>query len=115
MKMTKIYTVQVLGIKDDGTIVRHRNWGWFQTKKEAEEIIINNITDIFERNYYNYALINEVPPGICIGHMKPEHWYKATYKKSDYDKKGYLKLQADPKVIPCNKPIDKRRIIGLDW
>lgn len=110
----KIYTVQVMWIDKKGRIDTHRNWGWFETWTEADEVIRKNITDIFEKGYYNYALINEVPPGICVGHLKKEYWYEAKYRKKDFDKEGYVKLRANPIVKPCEKPIDKRRIIMLD-
>ena len=110
-----IFTVQVLAIDGKGQIKRHRNWGYYLKFKDAEEVIINNITDIYEAGYYNYGLVNEMPPGILVGHEKKEHWYKAEYSAEDIDKEGYIKLSANPVVTKCEKPIDKRSIIGLDW
>jgi len=99
--LSKIYTVQVFFIDAKGNINYSRNWGWFPTKAQAEDIIINNITDIFEHGYYNYAMINEVPPGICVGHLRKENWYIAHYLKRDIRPDGYLKLSAQPRVKPC--------------
>ena len=110
-----IYTVQVLAINAKGEIQRHRNWGYFLDYETAEEVILKNITDIFEAGYYNYGLINEMPPGITIGHKKKEHWFKAEYGEADIDDEGYIKITSNPTVRRCEKPIDKHYLIGLDW
>lgn len=110
----KIYAVQVFWIDKKEYISHRRTWGWYATYEEAEEVILKNITDIFEHGYYNYGMINEIPAGICVGHLKTEYWFSATYRKKDVKSDGYLKLSAQPIVKPCLKPIDKRRIIMLD-
>ena len=100
-----IYTVQVLFVNPDKSVKRHRNWGYYRTYEEAEEVIVNNYTDIYENCYYNYGLVNEVPEGILA--RSTEHWYKA-----DYDN---MKDEHNPTVTKCEKPIPKNFGIGLDW
>ena len=103
----KIFTVQVLFVDDKGEVKRHRNWGYYTTYHEAERVIVDNITDIYENCYYNYGLINEVPPGILVMHKTKENWYKA-----DYDR---MRDEHNPTVYKCDKPIDKCFRIGLDY
>lgn len=40
------------------------NWGYKYSYEEAEYIILNNITDIHE-NCYDYAIIEEIYPGVA--------------------------------------------------
>jgi hypothetical protein len=110
----RIYTVQVFGIDEKGEIKRSRNWGYFLDKELAREVILQNVTDIYEAGYYNYALLNEIPQGICIGHKIKGTWYKADYHAEDIDDDGYIKLGSNPIIYECEKPIPKNWIIGLD-
>ena len=88
--MNKIYTIYVVALDDDGTRMKtrvgkkgnvyelgDRVWGWFDKFEDAEKIVLNNETDIFEY-YYNYACIEEVPMGV-ITVAKVIQWYKSGF------------------------------------
>lgn len=55
-----------------------RCWGWVATLKEAKHAVAINAGDMHECSY-NYVLIEEVPPGICI-EAKIVSWYVFTGK-----------------------------------
>lgn len=61
-------------IKDD------RTWGWFNSFKKAEDIVLKNQTDIFEY-YYNYAVIEKVPEGVLQTNEQIQ-WYAVAYNKN---------------------------------
>ena len=91
-----IFLVKVLKIDEkskDDRIVRDRMWGFYPDQETAEKCVLENWTDIFENNYYNFAVVIEMPPGICVRPISTT-WYKITYgkdsnnykiKKVDYD------------------------------
>lgn len=82
----KIYTVYVISLLDDGTDYSYgvsikgipykhgdRTWGWFGDFERAEDVVLNNRTDIFEY-LYNYACIEEVGEGVlgrCCSILQP--------------------------------------------
>lgn len=68
---------------------RVRCVGWFQTKKDAIEVIVENHGNINECGYYPYAVIEEVKPGLYNFDRK-EIWFAW-----DFDKQQYIK---------CDKP-----------
>jgi len=73
--MKTIFLVTVLS---DKKIDRQRTWGWFTTLGEAKRAILSNAIDMFECNYYNLAVIEEMPSGM-IPCAKKEIWFQAEY------------------------------------
>jgi hypothetical protein len=74
-----------------------RVWGWQEKFEDAEEVILNNITDIFEYTY-NYACIEEVEQG-PIASCVVKQWYKAIFDVTKMETGPY------PEVIKCDPPI----------
>lgn len=90
-KKTKfIYLVRVyfLDMSDvERRIQRERTWGFYSSKKVARRCILENWTDIFEAEYYNFAVIMKMPEGVCILPRENE-WYENNNGKIsliDYD------------------------------
>ena len=83
--MNSIYLVTVMNEKSN------RCWGWFPTFEDAEEVILNNITDIFEY-YYHYAVIEEMPPGPCRT-GKQMAWYEADYNVTEKPRPRIAKIE----------------------
>ena len=46
--------------------------------EDAEEVVLENQTDIFEQGYYDTAVIEKVPYGV-ISIADEAWWYKATF------------------------------------
>jgi hypothetical protein len=103
-----IYTVTVFFIYEE-KIKRERQWGYFLALADAEKCIEENWGDIYECGYYNYAVIEELPEGICPK-AKLEKWYKAEYKK-DWWKPGYEKDSYS--ITKTNKPEFLEKVIGF--
>ena len=66
-------------------IEESRTIGYFLTLEEAKRVIKNNICDIHE-NYYRYAVIEEVEPGLYSSTESKSIWYKWTTR-------GYKRIQ----------------------
>src|SRR4051812_3822448 len=107
--MKSIYTVFVVCLNDEGTDYQYstsvkgnkiklgsRTWGWYEKFEDAEEVILKNLTDIFEYSY-NYACIEEVPEGI-LTIAKVVQWYKADFNVTQIDSQPY------PEVSKCDPP-----------
>lgn len=62
----------VITMQDKG--MSPRCVGYFETFQEAENIILNNVCDIFEY-YYDYVIIENIKPGLYQYDQKPS-WYK---------------------------------------
>ena len=73
-----------------------RCWGYYFTFNEAERVILNNDTDIFECGYYTYAVIEEIRPGLLI-RQRGEWWYR------------YKRINSKDKISKCKKP---KELIG---
>lgn len=87
--------------RDAGTyglaeIEESRTIGYFLTLEAAKRAIKNNICDIHE-NYYNYAVIEGVEPGLYSSTESVSYWYKWT-------KNGYRRIQ---------KPNQVSQIVGF--
>lgn len=104
--MKKIYTIYVVCLTDDGMNYKYgtsikgnkykygdRVWAWYQKFEDAEDVVLNNKTDIFEC-LYNYACIEKVEEGI-FARSKVIQWYKAIFDKSKIETGPY------PEVIKC--------------
>jgi hypothetical protein len=60
-------------------VARTRCWGWYSEHERAETAVLGNYTDMFEANYYDVAVIEEVQEGIIARCMR-RWWYRANYK-----------------------------------
>jgi phosphoribosylformylglycinamidine (FGAM) synthase PurS component len=56
-----------------------RTLGYFLTLEEAKYVIKNNVNDIHE-NYYKYAIIEEVSPGLYTSTESKTYWYMWTLR-----------------------------------
>jgi hypothetical protein len=77
-KTPNIFVLTVIYLERDGSMRRHRCWGWFPTLALAEETIERNYTDIYEMGYYNTVVVEEMPWG-PLAIATDEHWYSVTY------------------------------------
>ena len=75
-----------------------RCWGWYFDVKDAIEGIKENVTDIAEDGFYEYAVIEKVPEGIIPVRTTEVQWYH-------YDKKT-------EKYSECEKPNWSEHIIN---
>ena len=101
----KVYFVTVFRIDED-KIVRQRCWGYFLKEEDARNCVLENWTDIFEMDYYNYALIEQVGEAIIGKPYKKIGWFGTEYQ---YDDEGYAKN--DPRVFPVEEPSFLNRCI----
>lgn len=86
-----IYTITTLRIEHNDEhnadyIAASRCVGFFKTLEEAENILNNNVGDIFEF-YYNYAVVEKMHPGLY-----PHDLNFKTYK-FDMEKKGFFSCE----------------------
>jgi len=100
-----VYFVTVFRI-DDNKIVRQRCWGYFLKEEDARACVLENWTDIYELDYYNYALIEKVGEAIIGQPYKKLGWFRTEY---DYDAEGYAK--GDPRVFPTEEPAFLKQIV----
>lgn len=77
-----MYFVTTLDSKDGDT----RCVGYFRSFKEAENVVLNNVYDIWE-TCYDYAIIEHIPEGLYQYDFHPV-WYK--YQKTTC---GYVKCE----------------------
>lgn len=83
-KAPPIYTVTVMKRDESRQIDRQRTWGWYSKFEDAQDAVLSNATDMFECNYYNIALIEEVPEGI-LALAEKRWWFKATYNGEEFN------------------------------
>ena len=85
----KVFFVTVLFDNDKvrrGGLQRSRTWGFFFNFEDAERSVLENWGDIYELGYYNLAVIEEMPEGICpCEDEATTRWYKVEY---DGNKEG---------------------------
>jgi len=85
------------------TTIRHalnvgsRAVGYFNTFKEAEDALVNNIMDINECGYYPFAVIEPTTPGFYTI-PREEFWYRWNNDIHEYE--------------PCPKPERFNKICG---
>jgi len=109
INLGKIYVIRVECLDQDGskTAIRTsvtgkeyrvdgRTWGWFSKFEDAEDVVLNNITDIFEYSY-NYACIEEVVEGMGLENIVKQ-WYHAIYDVDKINEGPY------PEVVKCDPP-----------
>ena len=78
-----IYTITTIDSRRD-----HRTVGWFPTLNDAQDIVSQNIGDIWEFSYH-WVVIEEVYPGL-YPHTPNEYWYHWN--------------TTELKFKPCDKP-----------
>lgn len=91
--------IYVIVVMKRGTERRDRTWGWYFNFDDAERVVLNNWSDIFEENYYNIALIEKHEEGVCA-HTEDVAWYLADYKNVPQEPN----LIWQPKVRRIEKP-----------
>ena len=90
--MEKIYVVSVFFLKDKDYTDRIRVWGWFSDLETAEKCVLENWTDMYECGYYNRAVIEEMPEGVCVI-SRYHKWYKIEYlDKEEFDQVDSYKI-----------------------
>lgn len=67
MRLKKIFTITVVNgdpyKREVDKHLRSRCWGYYFNRKDSEEAIQNNVTDISEMGYYKYAVLSEQGEG----------------------------------------------------
>lgn len=92
--MKKVFTVCTVSIETsepamDG-FFSTRTVGWYSSKKDAEDCVLNNYGDIHEDGCYQYATIEEVHEGL-YPFVEKSWWFKWNKEKGGYqpiDKPG---------------------------
>lgn len=76
----KIYTIGLMLVRDNaiGKTENPRTIGWFETREEAEDLILRNAGDMFECGFHNTAVIEEISSGV-YAIAQQISWYHATY------------------------------------
>jgi hypothetical protein len=86
-------------------VIRQRTWGWYEHHADAVRAVVENHTDLFEANYYDTALIEQYPEGVCsLG--RQIQWYKAEYPHRR-EEEGFLQgtyFGVEPFVVPIDQP-----------
>src|SRR5207244_180009 len=96
-----IHTLTAIYLKKD-QIVRSRLWGWYRSFEEAERAVLKNDGDLFENGYYNHAVIETVPEGMCP-EVRRTAWYRARREVS----------AEDPHVTPVPTPPAVARVVNF--
>jgi hypothetical protein len=94
----RVFFVTVMRIEGDKT-VRQRCWGYFLQEEDARACVLENWTDIFELDYYNYAVVEQVGEATLGLPYKKVAWYGTEY---NYDDEGYAK--GEPRVFEVEEP-----------
>lgn len=107
MKTKKLFFVTCLMLDDNPKyILRSHAMGFFETFKRAERAVLKNEGDIFERGYYNHAVIEEYGPGLYYySAADKSRWFSAKYRKNGD--------QSHPKVAKINKPKKLEKIVNF--
>lgn len=118
VELDKIYTIYVVCLTEDGTDYKYGTsikgnkyklgdhiCGWYKNFEDAENIVLNNLTDIFEC-MYNFACVEEIPEGVN-SYSVVKQWYKATFNEDKIDTGHY------PEVSKCDTPEVFKQIINF--
>ena len=65
--------------------LRARCWGWYSDLDKAKEHTRDNVTDIAEDGYYNYAVIEDVSEEMLPLDTKEIQWYKYDKGSNKYE------------------------------
>lgn len=88
--LTDIEHYTILASKGKNKGYEERTVGWFETLSEAEDCVKTNCGDIHEGNF-DYAVIEEVGPGIYSGAHAKKSWYEWVPEL-----KGYKSIKEPP-------------------
>lgn len=97
--MKEKYEEDELAIEEEKKLFspqRLRCWGWCKTFEMAEKQVIENVTDLFEANWHNLAVIEEMAEGVAQL-AKVVQWYRADYTN--------MRTLHDPTVNKCDPPV----------
>jgi len=59
---------------------RSRCWGWYQRFEDAEKVVLENQTDIFELGWFDTCVIEEYPEGVL---SVPENRWWYSYRRDE--------------------------------
>ena len=82
-----------------------RTWGWHPSLERAIRAVMDNETDMFERGYYNMAVIEERPAG-TMAFARNGHWFDVKFvdpKTNTYE------------ITPIPKPERLKHCGGWAW
>jgi len=74
----RVFLLTVLKRDVDGDSGRDRTWAWYSRLEDAERDVLRNAGDMFEANYYDHAVIEEVPE-YMMSVATVRGWYRASY------------------------------------
>ena len=80
-----------------------RAWGWFPTEKEAVDCIQHDAQFLHENAYYQWALIERVPAGLCQN-SEVRGWFKLRGRKKGYMTNGRLDEWWTARFHLCKTP-----------
>lgn len=63
--------------RDAGETRRSRTWAWFARFADAERVVLDNETDVFEHGHYNMAVVERYDEGLLTV-PDFEAWYVVT-------------------------------------
>lgn len=92
--MRVIHTVTVFGRDECNPRPRSATWGWYRLYRDAQRAVKSNHTDIFERGYYDQALIEAKPEGVA-SIPKKRVWFQAEFDKDGEFQKALMIKQPD--------------------
>ena len=79
----KNYFITVFNRYDNYGIHSTRCWGYYPNWEDANEVVHNNMTDLWEYTY-DYAVIEEIKPGIS-SYAYPRWFYKYNQETNKYN------------------------------
>lgn len=92
--------------------VRERTWGYYYSLQKARKCILENWTDIFESDYYNFAVIMKMPEGVCVTPGSTLEWYRNDYSRKSR-KHNIVKIDFDP--INLNRQDNSNFKYFISW
>jgi len=69
---------------DDEMFDLSRTVGYVESLEEAKEILEYNCCDLYE-TIYEYAVIEDIKPGLYQGHKGKKYWFKWNEEKEGYE------------------------------
>ena len=70
--------------------------GYYETKEEAFKCVLNNYGDIAEANYYPYAVVEDVKPGLYASAEATPIFFKYIKEEKRYER---ISLEDLPEVM----------------
>jgi len=114
MKRSKIYTMTVVsgdpGSRDPKTRLRARCWGYYFNRKDAEEAIMQNATDMSECDYYHFAVLGELGEG-PMPHQEELQWYEFQWNWYVAPRADGVRVPEFVETIKISKPSQYEQIL----